>query len=613
MQVTSLPTPESIKNFPANLGKVVIVRYGKILRVIKRNYYWDKEAKRGKEHREYIGYVVDGEFLSTAEYRDRYFQSGRKRVIRQSLLEKISQDETVSPEGNENPKENKASSNTKESSAKPPFKWSALSTALAAELPVYYEMARRIGLVEDLTKVWGEEAANLIISLASQWLHTSNNALYLYESWSPDKLLPFADSLSSKEICQNLRAIVDTPDWRRDFFKARIDRLPEDEVLSFDATEIGTEAQEISYAQYGKGKEGGYQKQLGLILLVGHHSGQPALFRMIPGQITDVTTVPDMLFRFDEVIMEKKRVFAAVLDRGYFSIDNLAKFIDSNSRVVMAAKTDSKWVREAMLKDQYMLWMHETRLKGTDCWGQTFACQPHFPDGKERTVYVHVFRSEEKSHIETQAFYEEIEKFERDWMSWRDSDGKGTASCPLLKSPLLKYFKPNDKPGLTPLETDADAINNATALFGFFSNVTTMPCATKDALEAYRSRDLIEKTFKSGKSEIDMDAVRAHTDRTCEGRFIVSFVALSILSRLRFEMRQMTKVVNSKGEEKTFEPLAKEMTFNELKNRLGSIRMVFDGKGRGHWMEVTTRQHEIARRLGCPGLYKSVPAWVPVR
>ena len=483
MQVTSLPTPESIKNFPANLGKVVIVRYGKILRVIKRNYYWDKEAKRGKEHREYIGYVVDGEFLSTAEYRDRYFQSGRKRVIRQSLLEKISQDETVPPEGNENPKENKASSNTEESSAKPPFKWSALSTALAAELPVYYEMARRIGLVEDLTKVWGEEAANLIISLASQWLHTSNNALYLYESWSPDKLLPFADSLSSKEICQNLRAIVDTPDWRRDFFKARIDRLPEDEVLSFDATEIGTEAQEISYAQYGKGKEGGYQKQLGLILLVGHHSGQPALFRMIPGQITDVTT----------------------------------------------------------------------------------------------------------------------------------SDGKGTASCPLLKSPPLKYLKPNDKPGLTPLETDADAINNATALFGFFSNVTTMPCATKDALEAYRSRDLIEKTFKSGKSEIDMDAVRAHTDRTCEGRFIVSFVALSILSRLRFEMRQMTKVVNSKGEEKTFEPLAKEMTFNELKNRLGSIRMVFDGKGRGHWMEVTTRQHEIARRLGCPGLYKSVPAWVPVR
>ena len=62
-----------------------------------------------------------------------------------------------------------------------------------------------------------------------------------------------------------------------------------------------------------------------------------------------------------------------------------------------------------------------------------------------------------------------------------------------------------------------------------------------------------------------------------------------------------------------FALLAKEMTFNELKNRLGSIRMVFDGKGRGHWMEVTTRQHEIARRLGCPGLYKSVPAWVPVR
>ena len=39
------------------------------------------------------------------------------------------------------------------------------------------------------------------------------------------------------------------------------------------------------------------------------------IFRILPGNISDVTTVPDMLFRFDE-ITDSKRVFAAVMDRG---------------------------------------------------------------------------------------------------------------------------------------------------------------------------------------------------------------------------------------------------------------------------------------------------------
>ena len=110
-------------------------------------------------------------------------------------------------------------------------------------------------------------------------------------------------------------------------------------MLSFDATEIAAEAAEISYAQYGMGKEGGYQRQLGFILLVGHESHMPVLFRVLPGNITDVTTVQDMLFRFDE-ITDSRRVFGAVVDSGYFSLANLARFVDAGSRVIVAAKTD---------------------------------------------------------------------------------------------------------------------------------------------------------------------------------------------------------------------------------------------------------------------------------
>lgn len=51
------------------------------------------------------------------------------------------------------------------------------------------------------------------------------------------------------------------------------------------------------------------------------------------------------------------------------------------------------------------------------------------------------------------------------------------------------------------------------------------------------------------------------------------------------------------------------MTFNELKNRLSTARVVYNGKGQSQWMEITKRQHDIARRMGFPELYKVIPSW----
>ena len=49
------------------------------------------------------------------------------------------------------------------------------------------------------------------------------------------------------------------------------------------------------------------------------------------------------------------------------------------------------------------------------------------------------------------------------------------------------------------------------------------------------------------------------------------------------------------------------MTFNELRNHLSSIRLVFDGKGNKRWCEVTKKQHLFATRLGYPDLYTALP------
>ena len=107
-----------------------------------------------------------------------------------------------------------------------------------------------------------------------------------------------------------------------------------------------------------------------------------------------------------------------------------------------------------------------------------------------------------------------------------------------------------------------------------------------------------------------MSVARAHSDLTLEGRFLISFVALTILTDFHRRMNQKTTRI-VKGKAVVDRPLGDEMTLKEIRNYLGSIRLINDGRGNRIWQEVTVKQHNIARRLGFPDLYRELPDWGP--
>ena len=167
-----IPAPESVENFPRSNHKARIVNDRGMLRVVERHYFWSKEKGRGLEKREYIGYVIDNRYYSNEQYRQNFNRRGKKKLLPESVLPV---NEAIRIAG-------------------------ALDTRQAAEFPIYYAIARDLGLIEDLTAVWGEQAAKAILSIALHWLHTSQNCGYLFDSWAKNKLLPCTDSIPAKEM-----------------------------------------------------------------------------------------------------------------------------------------------------------------------------------------------------------------------------------------------------------------------------------------------------------------------------------------------------------------------------------------------------------------------------
>lgn len=115
------------------------------------------------------------------------------------------------------------------------------------------------------------------------------------------------------------------------------------------------------------------------------------------------------------------------------------------------------------------------RLRGCPVWGKTMEKELNFGEGKKHTVWVHVFRDDQKSHLANMEFFAELKQFEDEWKSRTALQQQNRQA--LLNSPLLNYHKaPVGEPGRCSLKRDYDKLNEATLYFGFFASLITMKC-----------------------------------------------------------------------------------------------------------------------------------------
>lgn len=645
---TSIPSPADVLDFPIDNPRLKIVNHKGHLYVIERHYRWDPLKKRGVDDRTYVGKVHEGRYYSMEEYKRLFKRDGTPRAIRKtSPIKRRTRKTAEAPVQSSSPASTEASAKTPvpmptpvqaQASVQTPVPASAptpipgakpvpasvsapennqknpektktptpciFDSKLAGEVMLLERIARQIGLWQDIARVWGERAADAVLSLACFFIITSKNSVYLYQNWRKKYLVPFAPDLSPKDIMELFSELAIRENWEGDFFSARMARLGDDEVYSYDASNIATEALQIEDAREGKGKKTGIRRQVGLAILFGHKSKLPALFRILPGNIPDVSTVAELLFRFEH--LGNRRITATVMDRGYFSKENILHFLRSKRNCLIAAKTSVNWIKDAIEEALPQLENYQTRLAREGVRGCTVPVD--LDDTGTHRVWVHVFLDLRRAVSEQFEFLAKLDDFEAQWNNHKApkngaEDPEGEA---LAKSGELQWFhKPEGAPGKCRLVQNADAVSRQIKRLGIFASVSTMECSAAFALETYGQRDGVEKCFLAGKTNLNMDVIRSHSTKTMQGRFIVSFVALTLLCELKRRMADPASIRKKKdGEPKS--TLADEYSAKSLLDFLSPIKVIYGGDER-RLSEVTKRQKEVAERLQCPYLFNHVP------
>jgi hypothetical protein len=441
-------------------------------------------------------------------------------------------------------------------------------------------IGEKLGITEDLKKCF-PEIYQQILSIAYYLVLEDRNPMSRFPRWALTHTHPYGKDISSQRSSELLGTIGE--DAKFNFFLLQGKRRLEKEFLAYDITSISSYSTSLKQVKYGLNKANDSLPQINLALLFGESSRLPVYYRKLPGNITDVKTVQNLLADINFLELDKVKL---VMDRGFYSEANINALFQKHYKFLISTKISLHFVKRKL--DEVCGTMvsrpHYTSRYGL--YYDSFMMDWDYCETKKRSgevindsrrIYLHIFYNDQRATDDKIAFNKLLDLLEEELKSGnRNPDHeKLYAKYYEIREILAKGI------ALTPKQ---DAIKAVEKYYGYFALLTNGVKDPLDALEIYRSKDMIEKAFGNLKERLNMRRTSVSSEENLEGKLFVQFVALIYLSYIKKAMCDNN--------------LFKDYTLQELLDELDVIEQ-FEQPGRRHRIgEITQKQMFLYKCLG---------------
>ena len=441
------------------------------------------------------------------------------------------------------------------------------------------QIAEKAGIAADLEHSFGQDS-RMILSLAYFLVLEEGQPAYRFRKWGMTHMHPYREEITSQRISELFGRI--TENGKMTYFKRQTKRHAADEYLAFDTTSISSYSTLIKQVKYGKNKEGDSLPQINLALLYGEKSMLPVYYRKLPGNISDVKTINNLIRDIDFLQLSKLKF---VMDRGFYSERNINDLIKNHHKFLIGARVSLKLVQNRLnaVRDDFVTRcnynseLHLYVMSFTESWNYTKE-RPRSGDTVQvkRRVYLHIYYNDQKATDDKARFNHLLDRLEADLINgtMRPEDE------PLYK----KYFIIHETPIRGKRYSfNEDAIHKAEKNYGYFALLSNGIKDPVTAMNIYRNKDLIEKSFGNLKERLAMRRMAVASEENFEGKLFVQFVGLELLSYIK-------KHMDSNG-------LFKNYTMQSLLDELDIIEY-YQQPGKAHHLsEITKRQCELYKYM----------------
>lgn len=441
--------------------------------------YWDKEKKKPAQKRECIGHVdpITGEIVP-------------------------------------NRKKGDASRAKQDPAADASPKCTVKSCGVSLLLD---KAAAETGLLKVLRKVYPDDYSRILT--CAYYLISEGGALCHAEPWSSDHVNPYGRMLSDQRISELL--IRTGAGKGMEFFCEWIKAQKQDEYFAMDISSVSSYSSLNEFVRYGYNRDGEDLPQINLLMVTGEESTLPIYYRVIPGSIKDVRTVKESL---KELGMIFSGGLHYVMDKGFYSKKNVDEFYASHSKFMIGVPFTSGIAKNAVAENRGDMVSHHNYCS---IFGDELYATTKYTKWDGHRCYVHTYYDSLKAELDHKRFnhlllvcHEEL------------TQGK---ECPEHQYCYKKFFhvKTTPKRGRRVEYNEEEIRAYRRNYAGWFVMATNDIKDPVKALEIYRRKDAVEKSFDDLKNDLDMKRLRIHSAAAMDGRIFIQFIALILTSWIK--------------------------------------------------------------------------------
>jgi hypothetical protein len=423
---------------------------------------------------------------------------------------------------------------------------------------VISQLMEELKLPEMLSKYLGKKDAGLFLDLAAYSIICENNAGQYYpdyaynhplltqgmKAYGDTKVSDFLASITDDQSVGFLNEWNATRDHREKIY------------ISYDSTNKNCQAGDIDMVEYGHPKNDTGSPIFNYSIAYDTNNREPLFYEEYPGSIVDIS---QLQFMIDKAVGYGYKRIGFILDRGYFSKENINCMDNCGYDFVIMIKGMASLVRDLIMKNKGSFEnKRECAIREYRVYGKTMKRPLYASDEKDR--YFHIYHSSEKECVQREFVEAKIERMAK---YLKRFEGKSIE----LSETLAKYFEPfvSEKDGMFLFAKErADIIENEIDLCGYFVIVTSQKMTAKEALALYKSRDASEKLFRGDKSYLGNKSLRVGSDESASAKIFVEFVALIIRSKLYTLLKNEMGRINKKQNYMTVPAAIRELEKIEM-------------------------------------------------
>lgn len=422
-------------------------------------------------------------------------------------------------------------------------------------------LARDSGLIDDLSAAFGDEEAFMVLDLA-QYLLCAKNAVFqhfthwakthaLFTSYIPSdsKISSFISGISQSEI--NLFKKL----WaRRSIDDGKV-------ILSYDSTNVGSQAEGVALVEKGHAKDDPSLDQINTEYVIRHKNGTPVTYSEYPGSINDIKEAKKMINFLGDIVSDvnkerEERNLAhldidIICDRGYISESNVKEMDNAGIGFLLMLRRNMGITENILAENIDKVRRPENYVPKHEIYAYTLAGKLYPKDKKER--YFHIILDTHLEIAHKRCLYAEIEKLEKElekmvkrkhemtldelkrFKRYFTLDLKVSGTISVKKKGKEQGSKDIDIFTITSFCRDNDSIFLYDRMCGHYILVTSKKITAVQAYEEYKKRDCVEKIFSTLKTRLGMDKYGVHSDNAVRGKTLVWFVASIMYSLINIK------------------------------------------------------------------------------